>query len=225
MTSPSKYFNLILPFFNPNRTKQIFDINPVLPKRIEAPEVIICAYDYNTEQLKEYVLKDVTESFAFKGDDKNTWINIDGIRKAEVETICKYYGVHYLLIEDILSVGQRPKMDEVEGVIYCLLNMLYFNEQEGAVESEQVSVILGTNFVLSFQENNQKDVFNPIRERLRMANTKLRQRDADYLCYSMVDIIVDNYYTFLKNLVKKLRSLRRRLLNIATLIHSQVSTG
>jgi magnesium transporter len=222
MTSPAKYFNLILPFFNPNRTKQIFDVNPIVPKRREATEVVICAYDYNIEQIKEYDLKDATESFALKETNRNTWINIDGIRKSEVETICRYYGVHYLLIEDILSVGQRPKMDEVEGVIYCLLNMLYFNEQEGAVESEQVSIILGTNFVLSFQENNQKDVFNPIRERLRMANTKLRQRDADYLCYSMVDIIVDNYYTVLEKLGEKIEELEEEIIKYSN-AHSLAS--
>ncbi len=212
MTSPAKYFNLILPFFNPDRTKQILSVNPIIPKREEATEVVICAYDYNAEQLKEYGLNNVTESLPFKENNRNTWINIDGIRKADVETICNYYGVHYLLIEDILSLGQRPKMDEVEGVIYCLLNMLYFNDQEEAVESEQVSIILGNKFVLSFQENNQKDVFNPIREKLRMGNTKLRQRNADYLCYSMIDIIVDNYYTVLEKLGEKIELLEEDII-------------
>src|SRR5689334_8328059 len=113
MATPAKRFNLIIPFFNPTRTKQLFDVNPIIQKRTEATEVVICAYDYNAEQLKEYKIKEVTESFAFKEDGRNTWINIDGLRKPEVETICNYYGVHYLLIEDILTVGQRPKMDEV----------------------------------------------------------------------------------------------------------------
>ncbi|HEY6976686.1 MAG TPA: magnesium/cobalt transporter CorA [Chitinophagaceae bacterium] len=212
MTSPAKYFNLILPFFNPGRTKQIFDVNPIIPKRTEATEVIISAYDYTAEQLKEYRLTNVTESFAFKENNRNTWINIDGIRKADVETICNYYGVHYLLIEDILSVSQRPKMDEVEGVIYCLLNMLYFNEKEEAVESEQVSIILGNKFALSFQENNQKDVFNPIREKLRIASTKLRQSNTDYLCYSMIDVIVDNYYTVLEKLGEKIEQLEEEII-------------
>jgi magnesium transporter len=212
MTSPGKYFNLILPFFNPGRTKQIFNVNPITPKRVEATEVVICAYDYDAEQLKEYSLKEVTESLSFKQNDRNTWINIDGIRKAEVETICNYYGVHYLLIEDILSVGQRPKMDEVEGVVFCLLNMLYFNEKDEAVESEQVSIILGDKFILSFQENNQKDVFNPIREKLRIANTKLRQRKTDYLCYSMIDVIVDNYYTVLEKLGEKIELLEEEII-------------
>jgi len=222
MATPAKHFNLIIPFFNPNRTRQIFDVNPIKQKRREASEVIICAYDYNAEQLKEYTIKDATESFAFKEDNKNTWINIDGIRQSEVETICRHYGVHYLLIEDILSIGQRPKMDEVEGVIYCLLNMLYFNEKEEAVESEQVSIILGNRFVLSFQENNQKDVFNPIREKLRMANTKLRQRNADYLGYSMIDIIVDNYYIVLEKLGEKIEGLEEEIIKYSS-AHSLAS--
>jgi magnesium transporter len=212
MTSPAKYFNLILPFFNPGRTKQIFDVNPIIPKRTEATEVIICAYDYSAEQVKEYTLKNVTESFVFKENNRNTWINIDGVRKTDVETVCKHYGVHSLLIEDILSVGQRPKMDEVDGVIYSLLSMLYFNEKEEAVESEQVSIILGNKFVLSFQENNQKDVFNPIREKLRIASTKLRQSSTDYLCYSMIDVIVDNYYTVLEKLGEKIELLEEEII-------------
>jgi magnesium transporter len=109
------------------------------------------------------------------------------------------YGIHNLIIEDILSVGQRPKMDEVEGILYCLLNMLYYNEKECAVEQEQISVVLGRNFVITFQEDPHRDVFNPIRDKLKIFS-KIRQRDSDYLCYSMLDLIVDNYFYVMEKL-------------------------
>lgn len=212
MASPAKYFRLKFPFYNPERTKKILTVNPVIPTRVEATEICICAYDYDAKEFKEYPLNRVEETFPFKNNNRNTWINIDGIRKADVEAICNYYGVHYLLIEDILSVGQRPKMDDMEGIIYTLLNMLYFDERQEAVEVEQISIILGNGFILSFQENNQKDVFNPIRERLRMNNTKIRQRNVDYLCYSMIDLIVDNYYTVLEKLGERIETLEEEII-------------
>lgn len=216
MTSRAKYFRLRFPFYNPDRTKQILSVNPtVIPKREEATNVCICAYDYDAKEFKEYPLDSVGETYAFKDNNRNTWINIDGIRKVDVETICDYYGVHPLLIEDILSIGQRPKMDEVEGVIFCLLNMLYFDEKHEAVELEQICIILGNGFVLSFQENNQKDVFNPIREKLRMNNSKLRQTKVDYLCYSMIDLIVDNYYNVLEKLGEKIETLEEEIIRKA----------
>ena len=91
-----------------------------------------------------------------------------------------------------MSVSQRPKMDEIENVLFCLLNMLYFNEQTGTVETEQISIVLGENFIVSIQEDARRDVFNSIREKLRLSHTKLRLSGADYLCYAMLDMIVDH---------------------------------
>ena len=85
----------------------------------------------------------------FRDSNRITWINIDGLRKADVETVCNHFGIHPLIMEDILSVDQRPKMDEVDGVLFCLLNMLYFNAEKKTVETEQISIVLGKNFVIS----------------------------------------------------------------------------
>jgi magnesium transporter len=90
-------------------------------------------------------------------------------------------------------------MDEVDNVLYCLLNMLYYNEQKQSVEQEQVSIVLGKDFVITFQEDPHRDVFDPIRERLKLHNSKLRQRSADYLSYTMLDLIVDNYFRVMES--------------------------
>jgi magnesium transporter len=211
-STPKKYIQYVFPFFNTRRTKEIFAVNPVNPTRVEPDKVSICVYDYNATQSKEFPLQHVSESFAFKDNFNNTWINFDGVRKADVEAVCNHFNVHNLLIEDILSLGQRPKMDEVEGVVFCLVNMLYFDEQRAAVESEQISIVMGRNFVLSFQDDNNKDVFNPIRDKLRMPNTKLRQRNVDYLVYAMIDLIVDNYYTVLEKLGEKIEALEEEII-------------
>lgn len=208
-----KYLNILLPFSNARRTKEILGINPtVIPPREEAADVSIYVYDYDQTEMKEYELQKVTDAFTCRDNNKISWINIDGIRKSDVEAICKHFGVHMLLMEDILSVGQRPKMDEIDNVLFCLMNMLYFNDQTGAVESEQISIVLGKNFVLSFQDDKDRDVFDQLRDKLKIQNSKLRISGADYLCYSLIDLIVDHYYIVMEKLGERIEQLEEEII-------------
>jgi magnesium transporter len=199
---PAKYLNLLLPIFNTGRTREILSVNPVVPAmREDAPDVRVSVFDYTPTSLREYSFTSIEECLRFSEENNSIhWINIDGLRKQDVEVVCTRFGIHPLLIEDILSIDQRPKMDEIEGVLYCLLNMLYFNEAESTVEQEQISIVLGKNFVISFQEDPARDVFNPLRDKLKLVSSKVRQRTADFLCYSMIDMIVDNYYMVMEKL-------------------------
>lgn len=200
---PDKYLRLLgLPaLFGTERTKKILSVNPtVQPVREEAREIRIFVHDYNAVELKQYELKDVTGCLAFRDQENTTWINIDGLRKKDVEIVAAHFEIHNLIIEDILSINQRPKMDDINGILYCLLNMLYYNDSTTSVEQEQISIILGRNYVISFQEDASRDVFNPLRERLKIPNSKLRQNGADYLCYTLLDLIVDNYFTVMESL-------------------------
>src|SRR5690242_11986005 len=98
-----KYLQLILPSFNTERTKEIFQVNPtVIPKREEAAAIRVSVFDYNNTEFKEYKFDHVGECFSFKENNNISWINIDGIRKPDVESVCNHFNVHYLLIEDIL---------------------------------------------------------------------------------------------------------------------------
>lgn len=200
---PEKYLRYLVPtsLFGTARTKEILTSNPITDlARQDATAVHITVYDYDATEMHEQVLQNISESFHLRDNNHITWINIDGLRKKDVEAVCEHYGIHALITEDILSMNQRPKMDEVEGILYCLLNMLYYNEQKQTVELEQISIVLGQGFVITFQEDPTRDVFNPIRDRLRMNNSKLRQRGADYLCYTMLDLIVDNYFLVMEQL-------------------------
>ncbi len=213
MRQPTDYLQMLLPIFNTRRTREIFTVNPTaVPQRTEPDEIKIFVFDYTSTEIKEYELKDIRECMAFKTNNHFTWINVDGLRKADIEIICGYYNIHSLLVEDILSIGQRPKMDEMDNVLYCLLYMLYFNDAKGAVEQEQISIFLGNDFVLSFQEDAHRDVFNPLREKLRIQGSKLRTSGTDYLCYSLIDMIVDNYYTVLEKLGEKIESLEEDII-------------
>lgn len=216
ITKPTKRYLRYLglnTLFGTDRTKEILNVNPtVIPQREEAPNVRAYVYDYDATHLEEHDFNNVESCFKFRHSNRISWINVDGLRKADVEAVCTSYAVHPLLIEDILSINQRPKMDEVEGVLFCLLNMLYFNDQEGTVEQEQISIVLGKDFVISFQEDASRDVFNPLRDKLHLSNSKIRQRTADYLCYSMLDLIVDNYFSVMEKLGERIEELEEQVI-------------
>jgi magnesium transporter len=200
---PDKYLKYLrLPtIFATKRTKEILSVNPtIIPHREEAKKVVVSIFDYNADELEEKKLTCVGDCFPYRNSGKTTWINIDGLRKSEVESVCAHFEIHPLVIEDILSINQRPKMDEADNSIFCLLNMLYFNDEKSSVEQEQISIILAKDVVISFQEDAHRDVFNPLREKLRMHNTKLRQRGADLLCYALLDMIVDHYFIVMERL-------------------------
>lgn len=200
-----KYFHLPN-LFATKRTKEILSVNPtVIPHREEAKEVSVSIFDYNTTSIEEKHLTSLEACYPYKTSGHNTWINIDGLRKADVEAMCAHFDIHPLVVEDILSINQRPKMEETEGGnLFCLLNMLYYNEESHAVEQEQICMILGKEFVISFQEDAHRDVFNPLREKLKISTSKIRQRGADYLCYNMLDLIVDNYFVVMEKLGEKI---------------------
>ncbi len=211
---PDKYLQqLIEPVFETGRTKEIFNFNPALPPvREDAKDSKLYVYCYNATSLEKVELQNIRETFRFRDDGKVSWINVDGIFKPDIEVISHHFGIDPLLVEDILSIGQRPKMDDIEGVLFCLLNMLYFNEKNCTVEQEQISIILGKNFVITFQEDAKRDVFNSIRDKLCLENSKLRQRGADYLCYSILDSIVDHYFEVIENLGDKIELLEEEII-------------
>lgn len=208
-----KYFKeLIEPVFNTGRTKEIFNFNPAIhSEREDVKDTKLYVYSYNAASVEKVELKNIRETFRFRDSGKVSWINVDGIFKPDVEVISEHYRIHPLLIEDILSIGQRPKMDDIEGILFCQLNMLYFNEENCSVEQEQISIVLGKEFVITFQEDPARDVFKSIRDRLNIANSKLRLRGADYLCYSLLDVIVDHYFEVMENLGDKIELLEEEI--------------
>src|SRR5678810_1373931 len=141
---PEKYLKYLVPLnlFGTRRTREILSQNPtIIPLREDSKEIRITIYDYNADAIDVHVAKDITECFQYFSRHPVTWINIDGIRKADVETLSNHFGVHPLIQEDIMSINQRPKMDEIDNILFCLLNMLYYNSQKNTVEQEQISIV------------------------------------------------------------------------------------
>jgi len=167
---------------------------------LKAERTRITIIDYSEERFQETEAKTVEECFPFKESPTVTWINIDGVHEPDiVEKIGNHFDLHPLILEDILNTGQRPKLEDLGSYLFIVLKMLYYDETENKLTSEQVSLVLGANFVISFQEK-EGDVFDPVRERIRKAKGLIRKNGADYLAYALIDAVVDNYFVVLEKL-------------------------
>lgn len=178
-------------------------------KKVE--KVIIKVLAYNSEKLIEKELSSIDECMAFKErSDLNLWINIDGIDKVEViEKIGNYFNVHPLTLEDVLHTGQRPKADDYGSYIFTVLKIMLLNKEQ-EITTDQISIIFGSNFILSFQER-KVDLFNPLIERLKNPTSRLRKSGVDYLAYGLIDAIVDNYFLILEDLGEEIEDLEEEL--------------
>jgi len=158
----------------------------------------------------------IEERVSFKAKPTVTWINIDGIHQLDIiEKIGKHFHLHPLILEDIVNTEQRPKMEDFEDYIFSVLKMLYYDEKENETKAEQISLILGTNFVISFQET-AGNVFDPIRERIRNGKGRIRKMGADYLAYSLIDTVVDNYFVILEKIGEKIEGMEEELITNPT---------
>jgi magnesium transporter len=181
-------------------------------ERSEQP-VKITVIDYDQNNLTEKEIKNIEECFLFKDTATVTWINVDGLQNLEIiEKIGKHFNFHALVMEDILNTGQRPKYDDFDAHIFVVLKMIMFDEKAKEVVSEQVSIIFGENFVISFQET-QGDVFDQIRDRIRGNKGRLRKMGPDYLAYALMDAIVDGYYVILEKMGDKIEVMEEDLVS------------
>jgi len=178
-------------------------------KRME--EVKISIIDYDEEHLQEKETKSIEECFPYKNKPTVTWINVDGLHEIKVvEEIGKCFNLHPLILEDIVDTDQRPKIKDFRDYIFIVLKMLYYDKKDNEIQVEQVSLILGKNYVISFQER-EGDVFNAIRERIRNNIGRIRKLGADYLVYALIDAIIDNYFIIIEKLGEKIENLEDKV--------------
>lgn len=163
----------------------------------EAP-VHLSVIDYDGEHLKEYTPAAAKDIFPLRDSPAISWINIDGVHDTElIKQIGEHFQIHPLILEDIASIGQRPKIEDHADHLYIVVKMLYYDEETRVLRSEQVSLVVGPRYVISFQED-PGDVFEPVRNRLRAGSGRIRRRGSDYLAYALLDVIVDHYFVVLE---------------------------
>ncbi|MFD2519724.1 magnesium/cobalt transporter CorA [Emticicia soli] len=178
-----------------------------------AESTIIKLVEFNHEFYHEKVIKTLNDCRPPVKENQVAWLDVDGIHEVNViEAIGKHYSLHPLLLEDVLNTSQKPKLEHFgEKHLFVILKMLQFNSELNQVESEHVALVLGENFLISFQEIHQTDVFLPIFERLKASIGKTRRGKADYLFYCCCDLVVDNYFVVLEKLGEKLEELEIKI--------------
>ena len=172
----------------------------------------ITLFEYDENYFEDRELQSIEECFKTDRESTIKWVNIDAIDKVEIiERIGKEFNLHPLMLEDILSTGQRPKLDDYDDYILIVLKMLYYNEETSDVEAEQVSFVLKDNYIFSFQEF-EGDVFENVRERLRNGKRNIRKTGPDYLVYALIDAIVDSYFIILEKIGDKTEDIEQKLM-------------
>ncbi len=183
-------------------------------RKIEKTRIRLIDYDSNTLEEKE--TKDIQECFPCKDSTSVSWINIDGLHEVEViERVGKHFGLHPLLLEDVVNTEQRPKLEDYGDYLFIVLKMLYYEEEKQMIIAEQLSIVLLPHLVITFQER-VGDVFNPVRERIRNSRGRIRGVGADYLAYALMDSVVDNYFIILEKVGESIEELEEELVTNST---------
>jgi len=154
---------------------------------------------YNATAFEEQEMPEIRDCLQ-RPAGKVTWVNVDGLHDTDLlDALGRGFGLHPLVIEDILNTDQRPKVEDHGDYLYIVLKLLNWNDADKQLQIEQVSLVLGTDFVLSFQEGRHDDLAS-VRDRLRNNLMRARQPEPDYLAYMLLDTAVDNYFPGLERL-------------------------
>lgn len=179
-------------------------------KKVDAVQLKL--FDYNSENFSESEIRELRELENFKNTSSVTWINIHGLHDSElIRKIGEIFNLHPLTLEDILNTGQRPKMEEYDEYLHLTLKSLNLNSESHKINSEQISIILGQNFVISFQEKS-REIFEHVRNRIRKNKGRIRKNGADYLAYALLDTVVDNYLLTIGKLGEEIEELESQII-------------
>lgn len=172
----------------------------------------ISVFDYNPEELKEIECKNIEDVFPFRDKKSVSWINIDGLHETEnIAKLGEHFGIHPLVLEDVLNTRLRPQLEEHDEFLFISLKMLGISGDQKHIITEQISFILGENWLISFQER-QGDIFDGLRHRAKDTKRPLRKRGNDYLLYRLLDTIVDHYFFIIEHINEKIEVLDKRVL-------------
>ncbi|MDA3938995.1 MAG: magnesium/cobalt transporter CorA [Spirochaetia bacterium] len=186
---------------------------PIFIGQKKVDEITIHAIDYDSIDLNELHPENIKDLFAFKQSDTISWININGLHDTEkIRAIAEAFGLHPLVTEDIVNTGQRPKMEEYDDYLLFVIKMMRYDQEEKRIINEQLSIVLGANFLLTFQER-PGDVFEPIRKRIRKKNGRIRNVGVDYLAYALLDTVIDNYILIVERMGEQIEDIEAEILD------------
>jgi len=180
--------------------------------RQKSSEITLNLIDYDADHHLSREQVSLEECLPLKETASVSWINLSGLHDIDLlQQLGDAFSIHSLALEDVLNTGHLPKCEEFDGYLLLIFKLLHINEQSGALEQEQISMLVGPNWLLTFQEKPE-DIFDRLRERINRANGRIRQRGTDYLAYAILDSVVDSYFHVLAHLGERLESMENKLL-------------
>jgi magnesium transporter len=180
-------------------------------KKVEKVTINLTEYDENNSET--YEIKSVAEIDPFTDTPQVTWVSVCGLHETEfLKQVGEKFKIHPLVLEDILNIDTRPKIEITDDYLFIVMKLLIFNPEQKILETEQVSFILGKTFLFSFSEKSD-DIFNPIKERIATQLGKIRKRGSDYLLYALMDIVVDHYFLALEKVEERIETLDDEVIN------------
>jgi magnesium transporter len=189
-------------------------------EREDPLSIEVIEFDENTIETRQ--IQDIEELRSVRSSKLTSWVNIIGVHNPEwVSQIGEIFELHLLTQEDVLNTGQRPKCEEYDCHIFLVLKMIQSDETDYRISSEQLSLIVGENYLLTFQER-KGDVFDCIRDRLLRPTTKIRTRKSDYLAYALMDAIVDQYIYVIEQFGERIEGLEKSLLASPGPMHKEI---
>jgi magnesium transporter len=182
------------------------------PEEQKGLKPVISLVEYDAHTIQERQIERIEDVFHCLTSSQVSWINVDGLGDIEeLQKLGEHFRIHPLVLEDILNTGQRAKLDEFSHQLFVVVHMVYDNPPDDIV-SEQVSIILGENYVITIQEMPGRDVFDPVRQRIREGCGNLRFMKADYLAYALIDAVTDNYFPIVEALSERMEAFQETLL-------------
>ncbi len=168
--------------------------------------------DYDSTTLTDQELTDIRDGSHFKETDTVSWLNINGLHDVEfIGEVGRIFDLHPLVLEDILNTGQRPKIEDFDSYIFIVLKMIHYDSKTKTLHNEQLSIILGEKFLITFQEK-PGDVFETLRGRIRKQKSRIRGSGTDYLSYALLDTVADNYIHIIEQIGEKIEDLEEEIL-------------
>ena len=168
--------------------------------------------DYDAERLNEFDLTDVNQLKELPPAPACRWVNVYGLHDVDlVSRLGAHFNIHAMVIEDVLNTGQRPKLEEFDDFLFLVIKMFKYDQEQEAVLQDQLSMLIGRNFLITFQEQSG-NVFAPVRDRIRKMKGRIRQLGVDYLSYALLDTVVDNYVDVIERIGGHVEELDEKVL-------------
>lgn len=179
-------------------------------KKVELEKITVVDFNEDLIEINEY--NEIERDLFNKDENIVRWINLDGLSRVDIiENIDKQFKIHPLILEDIMNPEQRPKIEDLNKYLFIVLKMLYLDDKSDLIQTEQISIILGKTYVLSFRER-ESNIFDPIIKRIKTSRGRVRSEKSDYLVYAILDVIIDNYFLIQEKIGDKIDLIEEELL-------------